>query len=157
MFDPTQLELTALPSVAFEARRDLPSCQGIYFAILPDGTVLYIGKAKNIFARWRQHHRADKLSRWPGVSLSWLQFDGSSALLDELERACIECFSPVLNGERPIGRVADDENVRCVIRMPGWVFNIIAEHAEADRRSVPNQIIVLLEEIARQWGAGQER
>ena len=46
MFDPTTITLATLPSVAFERRRELPRCQGIYFAIIPDGTVLYIGKAQ---------------------------------------------------------------------------------------------------------------
>jgi len=97
MFDPTELTLAALPSVAFEARRDLPTVQGIYFASVP-GTMLYIGKAKNINQRWLGHHRKADVAAWKGVTLSWLAFDGSAELLDEIERACIEYFNPVLNG-----------------------------------------------------------
>src|SRR6266496_2962200 len=98
MFDPAQIELSDLPSVFFEARRNLPECQGIYFAVATDDTVLYIGKAKNINRRWLGHHRKSDVAEWEDVSIFWLQIDENTGLLDEIEQACIEYFNPILNG-----------------------------------------------------------
>lgn len=97
MFDPSSLSLAALPSVPLSSYRLLPACQGIYF-VASNGDVLYIGKAKSLFTRWQSHHRLTDLEQRPGVTISWLQFDGDDALLHEIERACIEYFDPVLNG-----------------------------------------------------------
>ena len=98
MFDPSRIALDALPSVPLADRRGLPASQGIYFVLGSDGTVLYVGKSQNIGARWAAHHRLLDLAQWQSARVAWLQLDGDAVLLHEIERACIEHFSPVLNG-----------------------------------------------------------
>jgi hypothetical protein len=156
MFEPADLTVADLPSVSLERRCELPSCQGIYFVTASDGAVLYIGKSNNIFARWRGHHRLADLSSWEHVSISWLQFSGDAALLSEIERACIEYFSPLLNGSlrRGVSRhlsriVPDDEFVERLVRMPGWVYNLMAARATAQQRTTKYQIAHELEWLAR--------
>lgn len=89
-----------LSSVPISNRDALPHCQGIYFA-LAHGQVLYIGKARNIRNRWRNHHRFGDLQMVEGVSIAWLSFEGSPAKLHSLERELIELHLPVLNN-RPV-------------------------------------------------------
>jgi hypothetical protein len=54
---PEQINLSTLPSVSLDCRKDLPECPGIYFAVDSAGTVQYIGRSNNIRQRWSQHHR----------------------------------------------------------------------------------------------------
>lgn len=95
MFDPTLIDLAALPSVALTQRRALPQCSGIYFAVTPLCDVLYIGRAGNLFSRWTSHHRMTDLTKIGNVSIAWLELN---AHLGAAERACIEHFRPTLNG-----------------------------------------------------------
>ena len=46
----------ALPFVLASQKSKLPPCPGIYFAIGGARTILYIGSAKNIRSRWRNHN-----------------------------------------------------------------------------------------------------
>lgn len=46
----------ALPFVLASQKSKLPACPGIYFAIGGPRTILYIGSAKNIRNRWRNHN-----------------------------------------------------------------------------------------------------
>lgn len=94
---PIPASIDALPALNLCERKRLPECAAIYFVRSDDGTVLYIGRARNLRQRWAQHHRTAQLMTYPGVSLAWLSVD-DPALLDEIERACIAYFSPLLNG-----------------------------------------------------------
>jgi len=87
---------SALPSVPLDERSALPDTAAIYFVIEGD-TVLYVGQSINLHQRWLAHHRLTQLNEYGGCRIAWMQVDDAD-LLDELERACIEHFSPVLNG-----------------------------------------------------------
>lgn len=138
--------LSRLPALPLEERKDLPMCGAVYFALGERGEVLYIGKAVNLRSRWqaKTHHRYEQLSTMPGVRLAWLVVS-EPALLDEIERACIEHFQPALNGTRGI----QTRTVRVTL----YQHNYDALQAELDRqglRGVPGAVNVILNEwIAR--------
>jgi len=91
------LVLAALPSLPIEDRHALPDTAAIYVVLAGD-TVLYVGQSVNVRQRWLAHHRLKQLNERGACRIAWLTVDDTS-LLDELERACIAHFAPVLNGE----------------------------------------------------------
>jgi len=93
----TYVVLPELPSLPLDERKRLPDMAAIYF-VLADDTVLYIGQSISLRQRWLAHHRLAQLNARGGCRIAWLTVDDAS-LLDELERACIAYFNPVLNGE----------------------------------------------------------
>lgn len=99
-------ELLHLPSVPLSARGELPQCPAVYF-ILDGSTVLYVGKSVNLAQRWVAHHRlrqVESMARYPRIA--WMEL-GEAALLEEVERALIHHFEPLLNG-----RVVPDSGIR---------------------------------------------
>lgn len=134
MFDPTQIDLTALPSVMMDRRCELPQCPGVYFAVAADGAVLYIGKARNIFNRWLGHHRLIDLKRADGVFISWLEIDGD---LDEIEHSCIEHFRPVLNGSDVSPNTRGKKTFS--LRISDELMSRLADIAEIEYRTLSAQ------------------
>lgn len=91
--DPLQL-----PSVSLSDRKQLPIYTAIYFAIDAHNRVLYVGKAKNLLERWKNHHRLYKLEeidKESSVRLAWQVWNEED--LDEAERSLIIKFQPLLN------------------------------------------------------------
>jgi hypothetical protein len=93
--------LAVLPSLPLEERRDLPDTAAIYFVLAAD-TVLYIGQSVNVRQRWLAHHRLAQLNEYGGCRIAWMTVDDAS-LLDDLERACIAHFNPLLNDQDTAG------------------------------------------------------
>lgn len=91
-------DLLQLPSVSLADRKQLPTCSAIYFALDACNRVLYVGKAKNLAARWKNHHRLYKLeeinSESP-VRLAWQAWNEED--LSEAERSLIIHLQPLLN------------------------------------------------------------
>ena len=81
-----------MPFVLFKDRPQLPAISGIYIAIDGD-TAVYVGKAKNIRSRWKNHHRLVQMRAH--YRIYW--FGAPVADLDRLEREFIELLSPALN------------------------------------------------------------
>lgn len=50
-------DLSKLPSLDLSQRNILPVCPAVYFAVDSKNRVLYVGKAINLLARWKDHHR----------------------------------------------------------------------------------------------------
>jgi hypothetical protein len=96
IFTPKQLNLSSLPSIPLDERKNLPECSGIYFAINSAGEIQYIGRSTNIRQRWLQHHRYTQLKALGSVQIAWLQVS-DSLLLPGIESALIEYFQPLLN------------------------------------------------------------
>lgn len=66
------MDLTTLPSVPFSDRIALPRKPGVY--VVSDSTgVVYVGQAKVIRDRWRNHHRAVDLVTLPDVRIAWIE------------------------------------------------------------------------------------
>lgn len=94
----TSLDPLQLPSVSLADRKQLPTCAAIYFAIDASNRVLYVGKAKNLVARWKNHHRLYKLEeidKESPVRLAWQAWNEED--LGEAERSLIVNFQPLLN------------------------------------------------------------
>lgn len=94
----TSLDPLQLPSVSLANRKQLPTCAAIYFAIDASNRVLYVGKAKNLAARWKNHHRLYKLEeidKESPVRLAWQAWNQED--LGEAERSLIVNFQPLLN------------------------------------------------------------
>ena len=144
MFDVKLVDIAALPSVTFGARRELPAVQGVYF-VSADASVLYIGKAKNLNQRWAGHHRITELAAMPGVTISWLRFDGDEDLLSQIETACIEYFNPALNWTGVVysGRIKRSMN------FPPRMYARLEALALRDERSVNELITSILREYLR--------
>lgn len=94
--DPFQLS-----SVTLSERKELPTCTAIYFAIDSRNRVLYVGKAKNLAARWKNHHRLHALEQmdkeYP-VRLAWQAWNEES--LNEAEKSLILSYQPLLNNTK---------------------------------------------------------
>lgn len=94
----TSLDPLQLPSVSLADRKQLPTCAAIYFAIDARNRILYVGKAKNLAARWKNHHRLYKLEeidKESPVRLAWQAWNEED--LGEAERSLIENLQPLLN------------------------------------------------------------
>jgi hypothetical protein len=95
---PTILEPFQLPSVPLAERKHLPDCAAIYFVIDANNRVLYVGKAKKLLVRWKNHHRIHKLEeidRECSVRIAWQAWNEED--LDEAERSSIKRYQPLLN------------------------------------------------------------
>ena len=95
---PTILDPFQLPSVPLGERTQLPDCAAIYFAIDTNNRVLYVGKAKKLVVRWKNHHRIHKLEEIDkecSVRIAWQVWNEED--LDEAERSSIKRFHPLLN------------------------------------------------------------
>jgi GIY-YIG catalytic domain len=95
---PEKINLSTLPFVSLDCRKDLPECPGIYFVVDNAGTVQYIGRSNNIRQRWSRHHRYNQLKMLESVVVAWLQVS-DSLLLSSIEIALIEYFQPLLNNQ----------------------------------------------------------
>lgn len=90
--DPLQL-----PSVCLSRVKELPTCTAIYFAIDSQNRILYIGRASNLFERWKNHHRQGELEeKYKSVKIAWQIWNEES--LNEAEAYLIKYFQPLLNG-----------------------------------------------------------
>ncbi|MFQ4140262.1 GIY-YIG nuclease family protein [Nodosilinea sp. PGN35] len=98
---PTLLDPLKLPSLPLSGRRNLPHCTAIYLAIDAQDRILYIGKARNLAARWKNHHRLynlEELDKNSPVRLAWQSWSEDD--LSEAEKALIENFHPLLNNTK---------------------------------------------------------
>lgn len=85
-----------LPSLPLTEKRKLPKLSAIYFALSASGEILYIGRAKNLVARWAVHHRYLELKAIGDIRVAWLECSEES-LLPEIEASLIQQFLPTLN------------------------------------------------------------
>jgi len=68
----TTINPTALPSLPLDERKRLPGTAAIYFVLSGD-TVLYVGKATNLYQRWDAHHRRKQLNEYGTCRIAWMQ------------------------------------------------------------------------------------
>lgn len=104
--------LTRFPSVSRLHREHLPECAGIYFVMIEPGyysaelQILYIGRSRNLRARWRSHHRLIDINRHDGARIYWLRVDDEfdDDALSAVELWCISHFRPRYNNA-PVSNV----------------------------------------------------
>jgi len=96
MINPSNLNLSTLPSVPLEDRSQLPQSPCIYFAIDSLGTVQYIGRSVNPKNRWASHSKTTELNALDQVRIAYMFVDDAN-LLTPIENALIAWFNPSLN------------------------------------------------------------
>ena len=86
--------------VPIDATEDLPEYQAIYFVITDDDEILYIGRAKNLFERWRTgHHKSVKFFEKGIPFIIYAIFhELSRSEMSFLERYYIKKHKPTLQG-----------------------------------------------------------
>ncbi|NES72881.1 MAG: GIY-YIG nuclease family protein [Okeania sp. SIO2D1] len=90
-----------LLSVSLADRNQLPTCSAIYCAIDASDRILYVGKAQNLAARWKSHHRLYKLEeidKKSPVRIAWKAWNKED--LTEAEKRLIRNFQPLLNNTK---------------------------------------------------------
>ncbi len=93
----------SLPSVPHQHKEFLPEFSGLYFVIAhtPSPQLVYLGKAKNIAQRWKNHHRQPEINLLHKIELSvdiyWLELRVSDEILSQWENRLIKDLSPALN------------------------------------------------------------
>lgn len=96
----SEFDLSKLPSVHLSQLDSLPDCPAVYFAIDSENRVLYVGKAINLLARWKDHHRFEqlnKIDRKNSIKLAWMVCANEPELLAKTEIYFIEFYQPLLN------------------------------------------------------------
>lgn len=96
------LDVENMPFVLASDLHLLPRIVAVYFAWDASGELLYVGKAVNLYHRWRNHHKADRLHEHGFAKLSWKASD--LACYSEIESQCIGAYKPILNGRRKDGK-----------------------------------------------------
>lgn len=94
----TSINPLELPFVHLSEIKKLPNSTVIYFAIDSEHRILYIGKAANLAARWKSHHRQyqlEEINKTSPVRIAWLIWNSND--LDEAEKRLIKYFQPLLN------------------------------------------------------------
>lgn len=133
------IDVTTLPSVGVADARLLPECPGIYFVIL-DGEVIYVGKSKNLNARWKSHHRLYQ-ARDIGATIAYLSVPEKD--LAETEESLIEIFLPRWNLHGRKSENSKTKNLRLRITPRTW--EKMKELAEADTRNVTNWLEAIVD------------
>ncbi|MEP0873814.1 GIY-YIG nuclease family protein [Trichocoleus desertorum AS-A10] len=99
----SDVHLLELPYLELSQRSILPACPAIYFALDSENRVLYVGRATNLLARWKDHHRFDqlkRLSRSGTIKLAWLDCSSTPDLLEQAESYFLKLYHPLLNQTR---------------------------------------------------------
>ncbi|MBV9385657.1 MAG: GIY-YIG nuclease family protein [Chroococcidiopsidaceae cyanobacterium CP_BM_ER_R8_30] len=93
-------DLSKLPCLSLSQRNNLPECPAVYFAVDSKNRVLYVGKAINLLARWKDHHRLEQLSiinRRNRVVIAWLSCSNNQKALADTESYFINFYQPLFN------------------------------------------------------------
>lgn len=80
----------------------LPKVSGIYLVRSANGEVVYIGKANNIYQRWKNgHHKFSEIVKECGTEayISWTEVP--KWLLNRAEHSAVSFYKPKLNLKMP--------------------------------------------------------
>jgi excinuclease UvrABC nuclease subunit len=82
--------------------RLLPPTSGIYKVLDANGSVIYIGQAKNIRDRWQNgHHKLSDIIAEYGVNVCIAWVEVPEWLLNRTENAAVSFYKPKLNLRMP--------------------------------------------------------
>lgn len=88
-------DMSALPSIPFEAYKTLPPVSAVYFCLTDRRLVLYIGSTWHLRRRWCNHHHRARLALQGVRTIAWMPC--LIAQLDTVELPLIAHFQPPLN------------------------------------------------------------
>jgi len=103
----------------------------------------HIGQSTSPRQRWFAHHRLKQLNEQGGCCIAWMEVS-DIGLLDDLERACIEHFSPMLNRSP----VLDRRSERGQIQVSEETAEEVIEAAQKEHRALSQMLRVIVEEWA---------
>lgn len=89
-------DILSLPSVALIDARQLPERSGVYFAIIDNRQIAYVGVTWSFRQRWRAHHKRLALEQLGSVTVHYLE--AAEAIMCDIEQDVIDLFRPHLNG-----------------------------------------------------------
>lgn len=92
---------TNIPFVIFKNRSRLPHISAIYFVLDSRDVVVYVGKARDLYRRWQQHHRAPQMRHDHRIFWHPVMEDRLSKAEDRARAVC----SPLWN-YRPVGNTS---------------------------------------------------
>lgn len=93
----TSDQVFLLPSVPYTRRGRLPAAPGIYFAVIDDDYVAYVGiSTTSLRQRWAGHNRKHSIRELGTVRIAFIATDDIAALR-ALEREAIVALTPPLN------------------------------------------------------------
>ena len=124
----------SLPSVLLQNKDLLPARGAVYF-VIDANEILYIGQTKNLYNRWRSHHKQPEISDSNQILIAWLECDEPQRTPLELE--LIKLHKPRLNGVR-----TDKQPVSFVL--PEFLATQIKALADQEQRSVNDLLLSLI-------------
>lgn len=92
----TNINPFTLASVALENKKQLPEKSGVYFVLDDAKNIYYIGKASNLQAAWKNHHRYSQLKDKKGVKIAFLERTLTPSLSETVDSLIVQ-FRPKLN------------------------------------------------------------
>lgn len=125
------IQVSLLPSVAFEHRADLPSMPALYFVLGSQRDVLYIGQTANLMTRWKSHHRALQM-QGGGYRIHWTEIADEQRRITT-EREAINYFQPIWNRSE----VPTDDMKRVT-----QYIRDVARYMEVDPQDLHRQILM---------------
>jgi hypothetical protein len=127
------VQISILPSVAFEERQDLPAIPAVYFVLDARRQIAYIGEASDLQARWagKRHQRAPQM-HGGGYRIHWRQAPIDAAERKTAEREAINYFQPLWNRTE----VPTDE-MQEIVRY----IRAVARHMGMDPHDLHRQIL----------------
>jgi hypothetical protein len=126
-------DIMNLNRVRHRDKKMLPQIACVYFAVAK-GSVLYIGKADNLYKRWIGHHKEDELSAIDDVFIYYLQADVN--ILLGLEGSLIRKFNPILNKIIPVDpqkRLNSPRGIAVSIRIDEDIYTSLCQTASQRR------------------------
>jgi GIY-YIG catalytic domain len=108
--DWTKINLSNLPSLPLNKKRELPALEAIYFCVIGQ-EILYIGQSKNVNQRWRNHHRYCELVTREDVEIYWFECIGIKQRL-MAEQSLIRHYKPAFNSSPIRLKIALDDGNR---------------------------------------------
>lgn len=119
----------ALPSLGLWQRCNLPRCSAVYFVLL-ENDVLYVGQAKDIYSRWKNHHLLKLLSQMDEPTrIAWIEC--STDQLTKLETELINHYAPRLNGKNRLSSTA-----AISVKLPELLSNRAKARCAAEKTTV---------------------
>jgi excinuclease UvrABC nuclease subunit len=134
------IALENLPSVAVSALWALPRASGIYFVVSDDGIVQYIGRTRDLYARWHPHHRSIQYRKYPHYRIAWVTVSNPE-LLPAIEQACIDFFHPKDNGQ---ALAPDEQILQCTMKTTPEaqrLLRLIAAHTGEKQYAVLERLL----------------
>lgn len=149
MINPEEVKVDNLPYVLLKNKKRLPQKSGVYFVLDFESTIHYIGQSRNIFKRWKSHHKKYEVQNYRDVKIAYLLIKDTK-LLVRTEREMINYFNPPLNGTCEIKE--ELKRVRKGVTLNTKIWSLIEMKANNQHISVNRYFENLLFDMLKKSG-----